>query len=244
MIDLIFSAESTPGITGIFWLQDIRNVDTPDLRKSLFDRLVNSDRSLGSIFKAIIEAVTEFAGYNRCCAKFPVYINHIPDLLEWYPQCRIIHITRDPRAIALSRTNDPGGTRKKAEKFYYLSRVIKKQMIAFVILQYVWTARVHVSFKKSRNYILLNYENLLADPESTIKRLFEFLQLDYMYEILIPKNGEYAQHSSITGKQITEFDPEAAYRWKKVIGRFDEKMVKLFARSGMKKLGYRMQSLE
>ena len=85
--------------------------------------------------------------------KFPVYVNYVPQLLQWYPQCKIIHITRDPRATAMSRTNDPGGTQIRIRKYPNLAYFIKKIMVMFVVIQYIWTSKLHCKYKDLNNYL-------------------------------------------------------------------------------------------
>lgn len=235
MIELIFSSEPVSGITGPFWHYDIAQVNTPRLKKILFNKIKESDKSIESIFKIFIEEITYFKGYTRSCMKFPVYINHVPQLLQWYPECKIIHIIRDPRAIAASRTNDPGGTQQKIKKYPYLAFVIRKLMIFFVIAQYIWASRLHCKYKNIKNYSLFCYEDLLAEPESVVKKLCEFTEIDFVPEMLAPKEG---QASSITGKKRKGFDKKAASRWRNVISPFEGKIITLFTQGSMKRFGY------
>ena len=235
MVELLFSRKWLPGITGSFWYHDIGKVTKTELKERLRRRICDSDRSLGSIFKVIIEEMAAFQGYRRCCVKFPVYVNHVPQLLKWYPDCKIVHITRDPRAMAISRTNDPGGTQQKIKKYPQLEFVIRKIMIAFVIIQYIWTSKLHCSYKGIKNYALFRYEDLLAEPEKVVKKLCEFTEIDFVPEMLAPKKG---QASSVTGKQQNGFNKKAASHWKKVISPFEEKLISFFTRASMKRFGY------
>jgi len=239
MINLIFSSDIIHGITRTFFVVDIKNVNDPHLKKTLYYKILESDKSLGSVFKILMEEITHFCGYNRFCVKFPVYVNHIPELLQWYPKCKIIHITRDPRAIALSRTNDPGGTAKKIKKYPYLSFFIRKIMIFFVIIQYIWTSRLHCKYRNIENYALFRYEDLLSNPEKVIKKLCGFAEIDFVPEMLEPQKGnEKGQTSSLTGKKQKGFDKEAAYRWTTKISAFDKKIITLLTKGSMKRFGY------
>ena len=102
---------TSPVWTGSFWrFEGISVVDDPALRKEVARRIMESDRSVGAIARIIIEEITRFTGCERACMKFPVDVEHIPELTEWFPDCKIIHITRDPRALAMSKSNDPSGT--------------------------------------------------------------------------------------------------------------------------------------
>lgn len=235
MIDLIFSNETIRGITGSFWKLDIERVNDDNLKKKLYNKILESDRSLGSIFKILIEEISNFSGYNKCCMKFPVYVNQIPQLLRWYPKCKIIHITRDPRAMAISRTNDPAGTRKKIRRHPRMSYIIKKMMLFFVVVQYIWTSKTHYKYKKIENYALFRYEDLLVDPEKFIMELCDFAKLDYDPRMIDPNEG---QISSITGRQAKGFDKKAGVRWKKVISPFEKWAITLLTKRSMERFGY------
>ena len=137
-------------------------------------KIKDSDRSLGSIFKILLEEITAFNGQNRFCVKFPLYVNYIPMLMQWFPKCRVIHIIRDPRAITASKTNDPDGTGAIIRRYPYLRFLIRKIMIFFVIMQYIWSSKLHCKFKKYENYALFKYEDLLVDQEIVIKDLCQF----------------------------------------------------------------------
>lgn len=239
MIELIFSCERISGITSSFWNSDIKQVNDPNLKNKLLYKILESDKSLESIFKIMIEEITRFYGCSRCCVKFPVYVNHVPKLLQWYPKCKIIHITRDPRAIAISKTNDPGGTKKRIEKYPLIRFFIKKVMVFFVIIQYAWTSKLHCKYKNIENYSLFRYEDLLSDPERAIKELCEFVEIDFVPEMMEPQKGnEKGQVSSLTGKRQEGFDKKAAFRWMTIISTFDKIVITLLTKGSMKRFGY------
>ena len=235
LVELLFSRKLIPGLTGPFWLYDIERVDDPTLREIVKKRIMESDKSLESFFKILLEEITKFKGYERFCLKFPVFANHLPKLLKWYPESRIIHITRDPRAVAMSRTNDPGGTRHKIKKYPQLKFFIKKTMVFLTIVQYIWTSKLHQKFKTIKNYELFRYEDLVKDPEKTVKKLCKFAQIEFVPEMLEPKKG---QASSITGEKKKGFDKKASSRWKEIISPFDKTIISLFTKKSMRRFGY------
>lgn len=235
MIDMIFSDEKVSGITGAFWFYDIAKVNDPLLKKKLYHRILESDKSMESIFKILIEEITHFSGYSRCCMKFPVYVNFVPELLLWYPECKIVHIIRDPRAMAISRKNDPGGTSIKVKKYANFSFFIKKIMVFFVIFQYIWTSRLHFKYKKFKNYALFRYEDLLADPEKVIRELCKFTEIDFTPEMLMPREG---QASSVTGKRQKGFEKKVASHWKSVISPLEKIIITSFTKASMRRFEY------
>ena len=127
MIKILFSNRKVVGLNGDLWLE-LKQINDIHLKEILYNRIAHSDRSLGNIFKILVEELARFKGYSRCVIKFPLYINHINKLIKWYPQCKIVHMTRDPRAIALSKTNDPGGIAVQIKK-YPLTTFFTRKMI-------------------------------------------------------------------------------------------------------------------
>jgi hypothetical protein len=240
LIDLIFSPQNIHGIYGAFWrFENIQAVNNPDFKKEITRKIIASDKSLGSIFKIILEEITRFSGYNRFCVKFPVYVNYIPELLTWYPDCKIIHVTRDPRAIAMSKTNDPGGTAITLTKFPWLKYFIRKIKIIFVVIQYIWASKLHLKYSESKNYALFKHEDLLEDPLKAVKELCEFIEIDFDPKMLELDKGRHDhQPSSLTNKKKRNIDRRAALRWTSIITPFEEKMINYLTQSSMKRYNF------
>jgi hypothetical protein len=240
MVEMCFSRKNIPSLDSTFWrFENIEAVKHPELKREISRRIKQSDRSLGAIARILLEEITRFSGYERPCVKFPVDVGHIPELVAWFPDCKIMHITRDPRAMAMSKTNDPSGTAIKIREHPRLAWLIRRFMIWFVIANYRWTSRLHVRFKKIRNYRLFRYEDLLAEPEQTLREVCNFLEVEFIGDFLHPERGRHEhQRSSLTGKQQKAFDPTAATRWQTVISPIDNLIISCLTKRSMKKLGY------
>jgi hypothetical protein len=244
MVALCFARKNLPGLDSTFWrFENIKVADDPRLKREIARRIKQSDRSLGAIARIFIEEITRFSGCERACVKFPVDVGHIPELLRWFPDSKIIHITRDPRAVAMSKTNDPSGTAIKAFEHPRLAWLIRKLSAWFVIAQYRRTARVHRHFRHLHNYMLFHYEDLLAEPEETLRELCAFIGTNFTEDMLTPQKGRHEhQPSSLTGRRQKAFDAEAAIRWRKVISPLDYWLISCFTRASMRKLGYNPQT--
>jgi len=209
------------------------------LKREISREIKQSDRTLGAIARILIEKITEFSDYERPCVKFPADVGHIPELVQWFPDCKIMHITRDPRAMAMSKTNDPSGTALSILEHPRLAWPIRKIAVWFVISQYRWTARLHARFKDLGNYRLFRYEDLLAQPEKVLRELCEFIGTDFTEDMLEPQKGRHEhQPSSLTGKQQKAFDVNAAIRWQTRIPAFDKWLITTLTRASMKQMGY------
>lgn len=240
MLNLCFSKRNPPGLEGAFWsFKNIEAVRNPELKREISRRIKESDMSLGAIAKIFIEEITRFNGRNRACVKFPVDVGHIGELIAWFPDCRIVHITRDPRAMAMSKTNDPSGTAIKVLQHPRLAWFIRKLSICLVIAEYRKTARLHLRFRHLSNYKLFRYEDLLAEPEKTLRDLCKFIGMEFTEDLLHPETGFHEhQPSSLTGKQQKAFDVSAAVRWQDVIPAIDKWLITGLTKRAMKIMDY------
>src|SRR5262249_4690099 len=240
MVELCFAKKELPGLDSTFWrFKKIEAADNPGLKREISRRLKQSDRSLGAIARIFIEEITRFSDCERACFKFPVDVGHTGALLEWFPECRIVHITRDPRALAMSKTNDPSGTAIKVLQHPRLAWVIRKLSVWSVVVQYRRTARIHRRFEHCSNYKLFRYEDLLADPEKTLRDLCKFIDVEFRQDLLHPEAGIHLhQRSSLTGEQKKAFDPSAAVRWQEIIPAFDKWLITNLTKRSMRMLGY------
>jgi len=240
MVELCLSKKNRPGLECAFWrFENVSAVDNPELKKEVVRRIINSDRSVCAIAKIFIEELVRFSGKTRACVKFPVDVRYIPELISWYPDCRILHITRDPRAMATSKLNDPFGTAMRVWEHPRLAWLIRKITVFFVIAQYRASARYHRRFEGLKNYRLFRYEDLLAQPEKTLRELCAFTGCEFTADILQPEKGEHEhQPSSLTGNRHKEFDSKAAVRWQAVIPSMDRWTINCLTRGSMRALGY------
>lgn len=217
------------------WLPIRSLAATTDLRARLIEAIEGSDRSIGAIFRVIIDTTTASSASERAIVKSPVFPTYVEQLREWYPEAKIIHLTRDPRAIAMSKTSDPGGSRRLQEQYPRLRRFIPWLAKYFVVVQYVLSSRAHARVGETNNYLLLRYEDLLAEPERVVKELCAFTGLDYDDTMLSPSEG---QASSLTGEKRGGIDRSAAERWREAMSPLEASIMTALTRRSMARYGY------
>lgn len=218
-----------------FWKQ-IRRQEAAGLKAALLARLLDSkQRSIGTIFRVLIEEATVCRGGRRAVVKFPVFPAYIKELREWWPDSKIIHLTRDPRAIAASKSNDPGGTARLVARYPWLERPLRFSGRYFAVLQYCLASRVHARFRGSADYWLLQYESLVSNNESVIRDLCRFCGLRDDQAMLQPREG---QASSITGLKSSGFDVSRVDAWRKILTPLDAAVIERVARTSMARFGY------
>jgi len=225
MVDLMFSGKRIPGISSSFWRYEVQAHDSPELKERIVHRLQGTKPGPRTVFQAIIEEMPRHHGFSRCCVKFPVFVNHVPELVKWYPRCRVVHIIRDPRAMAISRALFRGERRLRQRQL----------TILFASLQYVWTSKVHDRLSSLPNYGLFRYEDLLANPAGTIRDLCDFVEIEFRPQMLEPYAG---QASSLTGTKSGGFNRKPGTHWTEAISPFEKCVITALTRSSMRRFGY------
>lgn len=140
----------------------------------LSERLVKIGcRTLPQFFDAFFTLNAEGEGKRRWGDKTPYYVLHIPLILEMFPDAQVIHLIRDGRDVALSMF---------ARKYDF--HVYNTYHAAKYWQQYVETGREYGRILSTDVYHELRYEDLVADPAASLRRLCAFLGEEYSDDLL------------------------------------------------------------
>lgn len=125
------------------------------------------------------------------------FTNEVNALL---PKAKFIHVVRDGRASALSRST-------RANKNLYLAG---EEWVDGNI-----TGMHHASILGSSRYLFVKYEDLLVKPEATLNKICSFLDIDFEVNMLENSNVDEAKayvNSKIDSSRIDSFKNELTNR--------------------------------
>jgi hypothetical protein len=194
------------------WLSD--KVPRGDIERYL----LASDRSERGIFEAFLRVYADRRGKAIMGEKTPAHLAYVETLLEWFPDGRVIHCLRDPRAIYVSEL------RRRSELAvgfpYRQLSAVPALLQRFVLLQVVWAwagaVQRHrvLSRRFPGRYRLLRFEDLVTSPEAELDQLCAFLGVAAEPRML-------EQRVTSKGARVGElgFDAEAAVRWRSHLDR-------------------------
>lgn len=128
--------------------------------------------SMPAIISGLFEKNAQGEGKVRWGDKTPYYVMHLPILLEWFPNAQIVHLIRDGRDVTLSLFG-------RQHDFY----VYNAYFAAEYWESYVEKGRALGRQLTSSQYLELRYEDLLDQPDSTMKTLCDFLGEEYSVEL-------------------------------------------------------------
>jgi len=113
--------------------------------------------------------------------KYPVHIRKISNLLKYFPDAKIIFLTRNPKAIIASKINDPATKKRKEQS------KIKAWFIHYFTLLYFcfeYNLSIKIFFRNKENLYLVTYEDLVLHKEKTVQQICEFLGIGFEKEML------------------------------------------------------------
>ena len=213
MVELIYSGElqrrSRIRELSPYWRWLTSKVPREDIEAYL----LASDRSERGIFEAFMRIYADRRGNAIIGEKTPAHLDYVETLLAWFPEGRVIHCMRDPRAIYVSEL------RRRSEQavgfpYRQLARV-PALMAWFVLLQVVWAwARaVHRHRVLARRfpgrYGLVRFEDVGAAPEGSLDDVCAFLGVRSEPRMLEQKVTSKGARVGSSG-----FDAGAAERWR------------------------------
>ena len=223
LIDFMYSSN----LEGSFWKSiKNRNLD----KKNLENKIMKSDRSFENIFRILLEEHAKSKNKKIPGAKFPVHFSYISKLLKWYPNCKIVFLIRDPRAMYAS--NAVGFIKESWSN--YRATLIRVKIFMLTIIYFIWAVKIHKKYLNLKNYRLFRFEDIISEPEKYIPKLCEFLEIEFESEMLYPSVVDSSYHK----EKKRGFDKETLYRWKKHTSPITANLIKLITRKQMKEMGY------
>jgi hypothetical protein len=204
------------------------------------------DFNAGDALRAFYAIYAERQGKPRWGEKTPAYVRNMRKIERALPEARFIHVIRDGRDVALSRWKRTLGDGEKAPA----GQVAEG-----------WQRRIRRAQKQGQrldHYLELRYEDLVTDTEPNLRKISEFLELEWdpvmlrFYERAADRMSEMARDLPASEGKPTRPgdermqahamtqkppDPSAMYRWKERmspedVAAFDAEAGELLAELG------------
>lgn len=187
-------------------------------REEFLRRLLESERTDRALFDLVMTFYAD--GKPIRGEKTPAHIYYVPTLLEWFPNAKIIHTFRDPRAIYISERNKKAKQEKTSRRYRILrwSKLALGMFLSLhVLITWLYIVRLHYRYQRlyPHNYYFVKFEDLISDPNTHVKQMCEFLEIDFTEAML----QQTVVNSSFVSRrdQIQGFDTSAIDRWRQYI---------------------------
>jgi hypothetical protein len=149
----------------------------PDIERALglaLPRLAaTAAPSYALLFGYLLEAFGQLRGAARVGEKTPTNVRYLREIVDLFPDARIIHILRDPRDSISSRMRYP----------FSSSSVIFNTLLWKIEMIYALDFAADPRTSADR-YIEVHYEDLVADPAGVLNRIARFIGVDFAEPML------------------------------------------------------------
>ncbi len=215
-----------------YWSRLAKGMDRAEFEA----RLRASDRSERALFSLAMDHFAD--GRPIRGDKSPQHIHWVPLLLDWFPEARIIHTLRDPRATHISlqrkaaRTHGHG-LRSRLEHL----PVIELYSATSLIRRWQRVIALHREYQTRypANYMLLRFEDLIANPRESAQRVCSHIGVAFVENMLdqVVLNSSFTPHAASKG-----FDPAVIERWRKHMSPLTKRWFAALARRELEAFGY------
>jgi len=227
LIDLFFSKK----LYGWFW----NVVDDQLDRESLREEMLGKPVDMRSLFLAIMVVHARRCGKSCIGAKFPLHYSYTNKLIEWFPNCRLIHTTRLPKAVYASQA----AKYIDSDQSYAAKMYLRFKQFVHINIQTAWTARIHDRYCDMPNYRLVRYEDVVREPEVQIRAICEFLEVESNSLMLAPEQygSSFRRPDGSAGVNRNSLE-----RWRGELSSASSAWFDTMQNNANKKFGYRVDS--
>ena len=179
-------------------------------RKGLYKKIQDIGISYKTIYEVLLNDLVKETDKEIIGEYTALKWDNIKDLFNLVPNSKAIHVIRDPRAVLSSW--------KKLSS-------IPNNAYLNCIFNWVDSARyIFEHYKKLRQdkYIFVIYEKIMANPEKEIKRLCEFLNINFEKKMVEPEKWE----NTLKSNPLVKI-PRSAHEGNNILGFSVKKNKKL-----------------
>ena len=195
-----------------------------------------------AVYKKFLSYESKLNDKQIPCEQTPRYVFYLKEILQIFPESRVIILLRDPRDILLSQKN-------KWKQYWSRSNCIHvRELIRTwsnyhpILLAQMWKqAMIAASKHKNDPRVkMVHFEDLLQNTENVVSDICDFSGLEFnskMLEVPSSKSTLAKQDDSVKGVSSA---PIA--RWKKMLPNTDLFWCQKIAGPEMEKLGYEIEN--
>ncbi|MFB6231579.1 MAG: sulfotransferase [Salinibacter sp.] len=182
----------------------------------------------GDILRAVLDTYAARSDAPAWGEKTPDHLRTIPEMARQFPGAVFIAIVRDPRDVALSLRALPWNHKTLPEQAWTWRRYAAR------------TVRYHKTL--GDRFFSLRYEDLITEPEATLRDVCMFLEMPFRASMLRregeedrPFDAEREPWKEKSGRQI---DPSNREKWRTQMPEAERVLVERIAGHWLAEFGY------
>lgn len=207
----------------------------------LVDGLGHGTEDPAVLFAAAVHQLAQAAGKSIPCEQTPRYIFYARALLEIYPSAQVVHMVRDPRAVMASQKMRWQRRRLAADGV----KVPRSQSLRVWVNYHPYTvARLWsqatgaaLALAPHPRVTLIRFEDLLQNPETTVRHLCARLGLNFD-EKMLDVGQINSSHQSSAGGARRGLHTAAIDTWRQVLSPTETAIAERRCGALMSRFGY------
>lgn len=204
----------------------------------LMSSVEQSEIDPGVVFHAVLEYLLREAGRKIATDQTPRNILYVNEILDTFPNAKVIQLIRDPRAVMYSQKNR-WRQRSLGAKGTPVWNAVR---VFFNYHPYTVSKLWCAAYLKGsgvaghKNYLAIRFEELVASPERELRRTCDFLGVGFIPAMLdVPRVGSSnLQHRD----DVRGISSDVLVAWKGKLTKAEVWLCEWLARDAMRKLGY------
>ncbi|MEZ5007458.1 MAG: sulfotransferase [Chitinophagales bacterium] len=195
-------------------------IGTTDAKKykdeatTLVDEMI-TDKYLGhDVYTQMIFRETALQNKQFPCEKTPQNVFYLKEILDIYPNGRVINMIRDPRAVMLSQKRK--WRRRKMGATFITKREVIRLRINYhpITISKLWNAAIKAAepFEDDERVMNVHFEDIMDAPVKTTQKICEHLEISYEEGMLDIPQASSSNEADSDEKGINK---KRAGNWKK-----------------------------
>lgn len=213
-----------------------------DVERSWGRRLVrempNDQCTPAGLFDAFSRRLADDAGKTFACEQTPRNIFYARELLELYPNARIVHIVRDPRAVLASQKNR-WRLRRLGAHHLPISEMLRNRVNYHPLTMGKLWLRATEEANQLRDhprFTIVRFEDMATDSQEGARHLCAFLGLEFERNMLeIPRWGSSNVEHTNDSQGVSA---EVVNQWRNTLSRGEALVCEKIASPMMQRFGY------
>ena len=192
--NILSAGEGVKLLSRLFCVQEfgIFNQNNPQQFDEISEKIIhNRELNALEIFKIFL---ADISFKNQCiisCDHTPGNVFYIQEILNNFPEAKIINLVRDPRDVLLSQKN-----KWKRRYFGAYGIPIKESIRSYfnyhpITISKIWNTAINVTKNnKDSRLKTICFENFITYPEKNMKDICQFLEIEFDSNMLkVPNIG-------------------------------------------------------
>jgi Sulfotransferase family len=224
-VDVLHEMMSKHGTDG-----DVAASLTPS---ALQQKAVSNGGGYSGLLEALLTTASELHGARHWGDSSPQDVLYLSTLLAWYPNARVIAMVRDPRAFMASYKN-----------YHRRAMASYKERYNPLTLSMLWRSYMSAAQNSqcedyAERVMIQRYEELVADPPSSLKAICDHLRIDFQSSML---DVSGANSSYTPGEGEKGIFSSSTDRWRQELTATEQWLTERICGQTMKRLGYTLET--